>query len=181
MFLCGWPKDAAAAHAGSLPANPLPSVPCRRRPANIDPGSTPPSSARVVCFGEGVAAWDASCLGPQFDEAGRCEVAIEGECLFDSPGPHEGKAGRVDERVLALVVPAEPEQRFVFRLRRRPLCCATTSSAARSRSRHGHDWWSRSAGWPIERRAGWRNHGFGPAQSCTRSEMRNRQKSRVVA
>ncbi len=49
MFLCRRPRRCRSGTPDSLPATPLLSVPFRRRPANIDPGSTPPSSARVVC------------------------------------------------------------------------------------------------------------------------------------
>lgn len=49
----------------------------------------------------------------QFGEAGGCEVAVEGERLLEALGAHEGEAGRVDERVLALVVRPQPAQGLV--------------------------------------------------------------------
>lgn len=107
-FYVDGPKDAAAAPPD--PCRQPPAVgPFRRRPANIDPGSTPPSSARVVCLG---------FSGPQFGEAGCREVSVEGERLRDSLGTHEGEAGGVDKRVLALVVLAEPKKRFRLELTR---------------------------------------------------------------
>jgi hypothetical protein len=52
--------------------------------------------------------------GSELAETRRGEVAVEGERLPDSQGPHQREAGGIDERVLALVVAAEPPQRLSF-------------------------------------------------------------------
>ena len=57
-----------------------------------------------------------SRLRAQFREPCGGEVAVEGERLLDPLGAHVGEAGRVDEGVLALVVPAQPAQGLVFEL-----------------------------------------------------------------
>lgn len=54
--------------------------------------------------------------GPQFGEAGGGEVTVEGERVLDALGAHVGEAGGVDERVLALVVLAQPLERLGFNL-----------------------------------------------------------------
>jgi predicted transcriptional regulator of viral defense system len=65
----------------------------------------------------GAASWG---LRPQFGEAGGGEVAVEGERVTDVVGAHVGEAGRVDERVLALVVLAQPAEGVVFDVLRDP-------------------------------------------------------------
>lgn len=108
MFLCGRPKDAAAAPPDSLPATPLPPVPSggeQQTPTRAGASL----AARVVCRRQSDEMPAIGLpLGPQFDETGRGEIAVEGEGVLDALGSHEGEAGRIDERVLPLVVAAEP-------------------------------------------------------------------------
>jgi hypothetical protein len=101
-------QECRCGTAGSLPANPLPSAPYRRRPANMDPGRRLPR--RSGSFVEN--AWGGSghlLSGPQFEKARGGEVAVEGKRLGDPLRSHKGEAGGVDERVLALVVLTEPQ------------------------------------------------------------------------
>src|SRR5207253_7660524 len=53
-------------------------------------------------------------LAAQLDETGGGEVAVEGERLADPQRTHERETRGVHERVLSLVVLAEPAQRLVL-------------------------------------------------------------------
>jgi hypothetical protein len=50
----------------------------------------------------------------QFCKACGRELAVERERFADAPGAHEGEAGRVDERILGLIVAPEPAQRLIL-------------------------------------------------------------------
>lgn len=52
----------------------------------------------------------------QLDEAGCCEVAIEGQRLTDFSSPHYDEARRIDKRVLSLVTRAQPLEGFRLHL-----------------------------------------------------------------
>src|SRR5918994_7783657 len=47
-------------------------------------------------------------LGAELGETRSGEVAVKRECLANPQRAHDGKARRVDERVLAIVAPPEP-------------------------------------------------------------------------
>lgn len=116
VWLCFYvdgPEDAAA-----VQPDPCRLPPCRRPPPTATSKHWPGFDASLVgpgrLFDNQAAALCGARLRPQFDEAGRGEVAVESERLLDALGAHEGEAGRIDKRVLALVVLAEPAQRLVL-------------------------------------------------------------------
>lgn len=134
--------------------------------SHLDLGSTWPPPRPGMAPAKGASRLDGSRLAgrrqvlsskPELDEARRCEVAVKGKSFGDAPCSHQGKARGIDERILALITPPKPVERFLLETSFYPLHIDMrrtlqgveetdrggvpgTSAKKGSRSPPGHDW-----------------------------------------